>query len=97
MGAAVRYLPHEVADLSVVKTYLMTNDHIKESKNWHLRYLFQLWMSLICMLPFDLARFDEHESSETAKSIEEIGMANLGDSGLTREGASLILSRLYMR
>lgn len=86
-----------MADLNVVISYIMSNELIQEERNWHLRYLVLLWLSLICMLPFDLARFDEREPGETAKSIQEIGKADLGQSGLTRESASVMLSRLYMR
>ena len=49
------------------------------------------------MLPFDLARFDENGPGETARSLEAIGKSDLEKSGLTREGSSLMLSRLYMR
>ena len=62
-----------------------------------MRYLLLLWLSLICMLPFDLSRFDEGEIGETAKCIQDIGKTDLGKSGLTREGAAYMLSRLYMR
>lgn len=94
---AVRYFPHEVSDLCVVKQYILSNSQIQKTESWHLKYLLLLWLSLICMLPFDLARFDEHEPGETARSLEAIGKIDLEKSGLTREGSSLMLSRLYMR
>ena len=86
-----------MADLSVAKRYILSNEHAQGSRTWHMRYLLLLWLSLICMLPFDLSRFDEGEAGETAKSLEAIGKSDLGKSGLTREGASYMLSRLYMR
>jgi hypothetical protein len=50
------------------------------------------------MIPFDLAQFDEDETSNrTATSIESIAKGFLDNAGLEREGAALLLSRLYIR
>lgn len=67
-------------------------------EQWALRYVFLLWLSLICMLPFDLAQFDETEGdNRTAMAIESLGKSYLISAGLERHGAALLLSRLYMR
>lgn len=74
------------------------NTLVVEVDQWALRYTFLLWLSLICMLPFDLAQFDEVEGgNQTALSIEHIGKGFLSNAGLEREGAAIMLSRLYMR
>lgn len=65
---------------------------------WALRYIMMLWLSLVSMLPFDLAQFDdESEPGHAARSLELIGKTYLGKAGLERDGAALLLSRLYMR
>lgn len=50
------------------------------------------------MIPFDLDQFDDaHERGKTAEAIEGIAKSSLGRSGMEREGAALVLSRLYTR
>ncbi|SJL07399.1 uncharacterized protein ARMOST_10746 [Armillaria ostoyae] len=95
----IRFLPHEIADLSIALSYMQNaNTLVVEVDQWALRYTFLLWLSLICMLPFDLAQFDEVEGgNQTALSIEHIGKGFLSNAGLEREGAAIMLSRLYMR
>ncbi|KAL0578630.1 hypothetical protein V5O48_003373 [Marasmius crinis-equi] len=96
--AIVRFFPHEVSDLSIVVGYMQTsNDVVRQPKQWALRYVFLLWASLICMIPFDLAQFDEGETGQTARTIEQIAKEHLDKAGLEREGAAILLSRLYMR
>lgn len=94
-----RFFPHEIADLSVVLDYISaTNSPVQEMQQWPLRYAMLLWLSLICMIPFDLEQFDEvGHSGETASRIEAVAKLFLGRAGVDREGAALLLSRLYMR
>jgi len=50
------------------------------------------------MIPFALDQFDEsHEQGKTAEAIEGIAKRFLGRAGVEREGAALVLSRLYTR
>ncbi|KAH9997907.1 TBCD protein [Russula vinacea] len=50
------------------------------------------------MIPFDLAQFDEVGSEgQTAATIEAIAKRSLTSSGLVRESAAVLLSRLYVR
>ena len=50
------------------------------------------------MIPFDLDQFDEvNERGKTAEAIEGIAKKSLGRSEMEREGAALVLSRLYVR
>ena len=65
---------------------------------WALRYTLLLWLSLVCMIPFDLEQFDEEgRTGETAAKVETVGKLFLGRAGLDREGAAILLSRYYMR
>ncbi|KAF8073788.1 armadillo-type protein [Lyophyllum atratum] len=71
---------------------------IQDVSQWALRYVVLIWLSLICMIPFDLAQFDEtDEAGNTATSIESAAKGFLGKAGLERQGAALLLSRLYTR
>lgn len=95
----VRFFPHEIADLSIVLDYLLLpTGPAQEQTQWALRYIVLLWLSLICMIPFDLVQFDEDDSvGKTADTIESVAKAYLGRAGLERESAALTLSRLYSR
>ncbi|PFH53979.1 hypothetical protein AMATHDRAFT_186665 [Amanita thiersii Skay4041] len=92
----VRFFPHEVTDLTAALTYIrgVSDDQFQ----WQLRYVLLIWLYLVCMIPFDLSQFDEsHETGRTISDLEEVGKRHLGKAGLEREGAALLLSRLYMR
>jgi len=73
------------------------NGPAKEEMQWGLRYVVLFWISLVCMIPFDLAQFDEGDAGQTAHALVKIGKENLSRSGMEREAAALLLSRLYMR
>ena len=94
---SVRFFPHEVADLTVASTYMTLDGPVKDADNWQLRYLILLWLSLVCKLPFDLAQFDSGDTTSIAETLEKIGKSELDKSGVERDGAALMLSRLYMR
>jgi hypothetical protein len=50
------------------------------------------------MIPFDLAQIDEVEKEgQTAATIEAIAKRSLTNSGVVRESAAILLSRLYVR
>ncbi|RDB18014.1 Tubulin-specific chaperone D [Hypsizygus marmoreus] len=95
----IRFFPHEIADLSIALEFLLIPDGlIQDATQWALRYVVLIWLSLICMIPFDLAQFDEAERiGHTANAIESSAKTFLGKAGLEREGAALLLSRLYVR
>jgi len=65
---------------------------------WSLRFVMLLWMSLICMVPFDLYRFDgDAPRGTTLARIETLGKQYLGYAGIEREMAAIMLARLYTR
>lgn len=71
---------------------------LRQSDQWALRYVVLLWLSLICMIPFDLAQLDEPaQIGHTANTVETLAKSYLGKAGLEREGASILLARLYVR
>ncbi|KAL1744501.1 armadillo-type protein [Schizophyllum fasciatum] len=94
-----RFFPHEVPDLTIAIDY-MTRDGspTQDASQWALRYVVLLWLSLICMIPFDLAQFDEEDHvGRTADILEALGKKYVDRAGLEREGAASLLARLYMR
>ncbi|KAG5635354.1 hypothetical protein H0H81_011555 [Sphagnurus paluster] len=95
----VRFFPHEIADLSIALEALVSPAGlIHEPFQWALRYVVLVWLSLVCIIPFDLAQFDEVDrAGYTMDSLESSAKVFLGKAGLDREGAALLLSRLYMR
>lgn len=96
---AVRFFPHEIADLAVALEFAQILDRAQDSTTlWSTRHVTLLWISLICMIPFDLAQFDEvGREGQTAVTIEVIAKRGLTNSGLVRESAAVLLSRLYVR
>ncbi|KAJ3549188.1 hypothetical protein NM688_g5206 [Phlebia brevispora] len=77
---------------------LLPDGPAQDPTQWPLRYVMLLWLSLICMLPFDLAQFDEPEClGKTAQDLEEVAKSHLGKAGVEREGAAVMLARLYDR
>jgi len=77
---------------------LMERGIVHGGSQWALRYVMMLWLSLIVMIPFDLAQFDDESAlGHIARSLENVGKSNLGKAGLERDAAALLLSRLYTR
>ncbi|THH31463.1 hypothetical protein EUX98_g2716 [Antrodiella citrinella] len=94
-----RFFPHEIADLDIALGFLLLPDGpATVARYWSLRYVMLLWLSLICMLPFDLEQFDEHEHrGQTASNIELVAKSHLNKAGVERDAAAILLSRLYTR
>ncbi|KAI9465506.1 TBCD protein [Lactarius psammicola] len=95
----IRFFPHEITDLAVALKFAQVLDRAQSSSSlWPIQYASLLWISLICMIPFDLAQFDEGgKEGQTAVAIEAVAKRGLTNSGIVREGAAVLLSRLYVR
>ena len=100
MLVPAKFFPHEVADLTIALDCITKAQDIvvKPSSNWAFRYILLLWLSLVCMIPFDLEQFHEvGKEGETAMRVEAVGKSFLNKAGLDREAAALLLSKFYMR
>lgn len=99
LGNSARYFPHEIADLSIALEFIQQKKGLgQHSFLWATRYVTLLWLYIICIIPFDLAQFDEPDKlGKTASDLEAVAKRYLGTSGLEREAAALLLSRLYTR
>ncbi|KAG8769057.1 hypothetical protein FRC12_005192, partial [Ceratobasidium sp. 428] len=97
----VPFFPHTVQDLPLALEFTEQKaEMLSESEAWALRYVMTLWLSLICMIPFDLARFDTPGSPPdrlVATRLDSIGKLYLRYPGIERESAAMLLARLYMR
>lgn len=105
----VRFFPHEIDDLSLVlATFSFTLERplhpttLVETLSWEFRYIMLLWLSLICMIPFDLAHFDQipwnrQQGLKTSENIQKTGLKFLSSPGKEREAAALVLARLMLR
>ncbi|KAM7371736.1 hypothetical protein PAMP_008946 [Pampus punctatissimus] len=59
----MQLFPHEVADVQPVLDLLSRQDP-KDTETWETRYMLLLWLSMTCLIPFDLSRLDGHLESE---------------------------------
>ncbi|KAF9405471.1 hypothetical protein BGZ94_003525, partial [Podila epigama] len=95
----VKFLPHEVADLEPAFQFLQMQD---KKSPWETRYMLFIWLSLMCMIPFDLKTVDSRASKDSPKiplvdKMIETGKFYLDCAGKDREGAALFLARLLTR
>lgn len=92
-----QYFPHQVDDLELTLPYMKLVQG-QGAWDWERRYIVLLWLSLIVMIPFDLAQFDTVKGSEeTFKALEKAGQDHYTKAGLERDAATLLLARLYSR
>ncbi|KAL7028245.1 hypothetical protein ACKWTF_005773 [Chironomus riparius] len=67
----VKFLPHELSDIDFVLN-LLERQNIDESDNWETRYCCLLWMSILVLNPFHMARLDATaEGSDASKTKME--------------------------
>ncbi|TKS92043.1 D Beta-tubulin cofactor [Collichthys lucidus] len=63
----MQLFPHEVADVQPVLDLLSRQDPT-DIETWNTRYMLLLWLSMTCLIPFDLYRLDGHLESEGSKA-----------------------------
>lgn len=67
----LKFFPHEVEDLEPAFAFLKSQRD-KSKRPWETRYVLLLWLSLMCMIPFDLKSVD----SAASKSSERVSNRN---------------------
>ncbi|KAM8845147.1 tubulin-specific chaperone D isoform 1-T1 [Spinachia spinachia] len=99
----MQILPHEVADVQPVLDLLSKQDP-KDSGTWETRYMLLLWLSMTCLIPFDLYRLDGHLESDGGKVREPtmdrilaIAKSYLLVSDTPRDAASVLVSKFMTR
>ncbi|KAJ0403682.1 hypothetical protein P43SY_003794 [Pythium insidiosum] len=98
----VKLLPHEVCDFEPTLLMLQSQDRTDHS-TWETRYVLLLWLSMLCLVPFDLQTIDSSSTSTSdshnsiVASILTLCKEYLADSGATQLAAAVCLSRLLSR
>lgn len=59
----LKFLPHEITDLDFVLNALEQQDSADKT-TWETRYMLIVWLSILVLNPFELARFDAFVSSD---------------------------------
>ncbi|XP_034075522.1 tubulin-specific chaperone D [Gymnodraco acuticeps] len=99
----MQLLPHEVADVHPVLDLLSRQDP-KDTETWETRYMLLLWLSMTCLIPFDLCRLDGHLDSDGGKAKEStmdriltIAKSYLLVSDSSRDAACVLVSKFMTR
>ncbi|KAJ8036756.1 Tubulin-specific chaperone D [Holothuria leucospilota] len=103
LKTVVRVLPHEVADLEPV-LHLLYQQDASDTDTWETRYILFLWMSIICMIPFDMSRLDSNARTETGEVREptmlrilNIGKRYLSVCDKSRDAAAWMVAKFLTR
>uniref|UniRef100_A0A8D2ML80 Tubulin-specific chaperone D n=1 Tax=Zonotrichia albicollis TaxID=44394 RepID=A0A8D2ML80_ZONAL len=95
--------PHEVRDLQPVLD-MLAKQNPRDPETWETRYMLLLWLSMICLIPFDLARFDGNLVSlegqarqPTMDRILDMAKCYLVVSDKARDAAAVLVSKFIVR
>ncbi|NXH11578.1 TBCD protein, partial [Bucco capensis] len=95
--------PHEVSNLQPVLD-MLADQNPKDPETWETRYMLLLWLSMICLIPFDLARFDGSAAAEqgparlpTMDRILHLAQCYLVVSDKARDAAAVLISKFIVR
>jgi hypothetical protein len=93
-----RFLDHEARDLEPVVEALEEQDRA-ESESWQTRYCLLVWLSIIALVPFDIASIDSDLPDRPSVVERVVGAckAYLADPGKVREAAGELVARLLTR
>nr|XP_033817099.1 tubulin-specific chaperone D isoform X1 [Geotrypetes seraphini] len=98
----LRLFPHEVTDVQPVLD-LLALQNPKDCETWETRYMLLLWLSMTCLIPFDLARFDGNMAGagstrmSVMDHILEIAKTYLLVSDKAQDGAPVLVSKFITR
>jgi hypothetical protein len=94
-----RLFPHEVTDLEPALSLLQKQDPT-DCETWETRYVLLLWLSLLAMVPFDMARFDGSSTGNVSERrvsvvdrILELAKKYVKVSDKPRDAAALLLAK----
>uniref|UniRef100_A0AAZ3PNF5 Tubulin-specific chaperone D n=1 Tax=Oncorhynchus tshawytscha TaxID=74940 RepID=A0AAZ3PNF5_ONCTS len=99
----MQLFPHEVADVQPVLDLLCRQDP-RDPETWETRYMLLLWLSMTCLIPFDLSRLDGHLTSDPSQTREPImdrilavAKSYLMVTDKSRDAASVLVSKFVTR
>lgn len=89
----VKLFPHEVSNLEPCLSLLRTQDR-RDYSNWETRYVFLMWLCILCLIPFDICSMDSLLTSNTSTT-------DMTESGTEQMKSSLVryiveLCRTYL-
>lgn len=90
-----RFLHHEVGDLLPALVLLERVRQSGSRVSWEVPYVLLLWLGIVCLVPFSLKGGTHDE--QVASRIELVARSYLPSSGKARDGAAVLLGRLYRR
>uniref|UniRef100_A0AAY4BM32 Tubulin-specific chaperone D n=1 Tax=Denticeps clupeoides TaxID=299321 RepID=A0AAY4BM32_9TELE len=93
----MRLFPHEVSDVQPVLDLLCEQDP-NDVTTWQTRYVLLLWLSMTCLIPFDLSRLDGDLSREPIMDrIFTVAKSYLKVGDKCRDAASVLVSKFVTR
>ncbi|MGH0149315.1 UNVERIFIED_CONTAM: hypothetical protein FKN15_014933 [Acipenser sinensis] len=99
----LRLFPHEVADVQPVLDLLCLQDP-KGYETWETRYMLLLWLSMTCLIPFDLSRLDGNITAQSGQArmpimdrILTVAKSYLTVSDKSRDAAAVLVSKFVIR
>ena len=101
----VKFFSHEVSHLEPCLDFFnFVSSETAFKKFWEMRFIMLLWMSLLCMIPFDLKKIDSGSDEKNDKKqlplverVLEIVKSFITCVGKEYEGASMLGMRLLTR
>ncbi|KAH8412266.1 hypothetical protein KR009_000944 [Drosophila setifemur] len=91
----VKFMPHELSDLEFVLDLLGQQDP-KEFAQWETRYMLLLWMSILVLNPFHMARLDAYETAPQPNAPITNSISNHIQSKTTKMERIYELIQLYV-
>ncbi|PVD38225.1 hypothetical protein C0Q70_00836 [Pomacea canaliculata] len=98
-----RLLPHEVSDMEPVLALIECQDPT-DVEAWQTRYMLLVWLSIVCMIPFDLHRLDSnlqtgdgYTKPPVMERILRISQTYLKVNDKCRDAAAYLMSRFLTR
>ena len=97
----VKFFSHEVSHLEpAIDFFKFISSDPSCKKFWEIRFIMLLWMSLLCMIPFDLKKIDSLKTNDEKPLVErvlDIVKSFIACVGKEYEGASTLGMRLLTR
>ena len=89
----VRFLPNDVFLLEPVLTSLST-----PNLQWQTTYILILWLSLVCLAPFDLVTIESSAQGDNLVTrLLNLAKRGLGSAGKDRDACAILCARVLSR
>jgi len=89
--------PHETDKLPLL-VELLSKEDTKDKINWHTRYVLTVWLSIVILTPFDLAKFDPISSDQgIAEKLYSILMLSLVSHDSCQQVSAFCLAKYFSR